>query len=422
LPTRNRRRAGSSACCRQPATDLENILGLPVGVVVSPSFEAPEPRRLVGHGMTDDVAPDARRHDLRHVPVLGHDEVRARARQLAEVRRVVCERVASRRRRIGLGEVQATRAGAMGAGRTADVVIAADGFGGATRVAVDDETLGVDDRAASALAEPLAPAQPATTMGKNRRARKGASGIPTGMSHNDTRLRMNHRREVDVRHDGMVTQARETTSATAARSRMTGKQRREQLLEVGRKLFADKGFEATTVEEIAAKAGVSKPVVYEHFGGKEGLYAVVVDREIRSLLDGMTGALSSDGHARVLLEQAALALLDYVETSTDGFRILVRDSPAGQSTGSFASLLSDVASQVEHILAAEFKHQKLDPKTAPIYAQMLVGMVALTGQWWMDSRKFKKEDVAAHLVNLAWNGLSGIKPKPTLRTVTKSPS
>src|SRR5450756_1005447 len=127
----------------------------------------------------------------------------------------------------------------------------------------------------------------------------------------------------------MVTQVRETTASTTARSRMTGKQRREQLLEVGRKLFAGKGFEATTVEEIAAKAGVSKPVVYEHFGGKEGLYAVVVDREIRSLLDGMTGALSTDGHARVLLEQAALALLDYVENSTDGFRILVRDSPAG---------------------------------------------------------------------------------------------
>jgi AcrR family transcriptional regulator len=160
-------------------------------------------------------------------------------------------------------------------------------------------------------------------------------------------------------------------------------------------------------------------VVYEHFGGKEGLYAVVVDREIRSLLDGITGALTSNGHARRLLEQAALALLDYVENSTDGFRILVRDSPAGQATGSYASLLSDVASQVEYILAAEFKRQKLDPKTAPIYAQMLVGMVALTGQWWMDSRKFKKADVAAHLVNLAWNGLGGMEQKPILRTAKK---
>jgi len=216
-------------------------------------------------------------------------------------------------------------------------------------------------------------------------------------------------------NDQMMTQHR-TGEPTAGRLRMTGKERREQLLEVSRKLFADKGFESTTVEEIAARAGVSKPVVYEHFGGKEGMYAVVVDREIRRLLDGITGALTTEGHPRALLEQAALALLDYIEGSTDGFRILVRDSPAGQSTGSFASLISDVASQVEHILAAEFTRQKIDPKTAPIYAQMLVGMVALTGQWWLDSRKFKKADVAAHLVNLAWNGLAGMEPNPTLQT------
>jgi AcrR family transcriptional regulator len=195
---------------------------------------------------------------------------------------------------------------------------------------------------------------------------------------------------------------------------MTGKQRREQLLDVGRRLFAEKGFEGTSVEEIAATAEVSKPVVYEHFGGKEGLYAVVVDREIRHLLDAITGALTAQEHPRVLLEQAALALLDYIETSTDGFRILVRDSPVAQSTGTFASLISDVASQVEHILADEFKRRGLEPKAAPLYAQMLVGMVALTGQFWLDHRKPKKADVAAHLVNLAWNGLSGLEKRPQL--------
>jgi AcrR family transcriptional regulator len=195
---------------------------------------------------------------------------------------------------------------------------------------------------------------------------------------------------------------------------MTGKERREQLLDVGRKLFAEKGFEGTSVEEIASRAQVSKPVVYEHFGGKEGLYAVVVDREIRTLLDAVTQALTADHHPRVLLEHAALALLDYIETSTDGFRILVRDSPVAQSTGTFASLISDVASQVEHILGAEFSARNLDPKTAPLYAQMLVGMVALTGQHWLDHRKPKKADVAAHLVNLAWNGLSGLERRPML--------
>ena len=198
------------------------------------------------------------------------------------------------------------------------------------------------------------------------------------------------------------------------RARMTGKERREQLLDIGRSLFAQKGFDATSVEEIAQKAGVSKPVVYEHFGGKEGLYAVVVDREMRALLDSITGALTSQGHPRELLERAAFALLDYVESSTDGFRILVRDSPVAQSTGTFASLISDAASQVEHIMVNQFKERGFDPKFAPMYAQMLVGMVALTGQWWLDARKPKKADVAAHLVNLAWNGLSGLEARPRL--------
>ena len=68
-------------------------------------------------------------------------------------------------------------------------------------------------------------------------------------------------------------------------SRMTSLQRREQLIRIGRSLFASKGFEAVSVEEIAASAKVSKPIVYEHFGGKEGLYAVVVDREMRALTE-----------------------------------------------------------------------------------------------------------------------------------------
>ncbi len=192
---------------------------------------------------------------------------------------------------------------------------------------------------------------------------------------------------------------------------MTGRERREQLLDVGRSLFAEKGFEATSIEEIASRAGVSKPVVYEHFGGKEGLYAVVVDREMSDLLNRLTAALSA-GHPRKLVEQSALALLTYIEEQTDGFRILSRDSPVAGASGSFSSLLSDIASQVEHILAREFSSRGISTELAPMYAQMLVGMVALTGQWWLEVRRPKREEVASHLVNLAWNGLAHLEAKP----------
>ena len=200
--------------------------------------------------------------------------------------------------------------------------------------------------------------------------------------------------------------------ARGARTRMTGQQRREQLISVGRSLFAERGYDAASIEEIAARAGVSKPVVYEHFGGKEGLYAVVVDREMGDLLARLTAALT-EGDPRDLVERATLALLTYIEQETDGFRILARDSPVASGAGAgFSSLLNDIASQVTHILGREFAQRDIATELAPMYAQMLVGMVALTGMWWLEERTPPREQVAAHLVNLGWNGLAHLDPRP----------
>jgi AcrR family transcriptional regulator len=196
---------------------------------------------------------------------------------------------------------------------------------------------------------------------------------------------------------------------------MTGSERREQLLEIGRGVFAEKGYEAASIEEIAQRANVSKPVVYEHFGGKEGLYAVVVDREVRSLLDRVTNALDAD-HPRVKLEQAAHAFLTYVQEEPGGFRILLRDTPAVTGSGTFASLIGDIAAQVEYVLEEEFKERGFDVKLAPLYSHALVGMIALVGQWWLDAEKPNRDEVAAHLVNLAWKGLSHLERSPSLRS------
>ena len=198
------------------------------------------------------------------------------------------------------------------------------------------------------------------------------------------------------------------------RTRMSGHERREQLIRVGREVFARRGYEATTIEEIAERAKVSKPVVYEHFGGKEGLYAVVVDREMQLLLDRFTSALSTPGSPRELLERAALVLLDYIEDDTDGFRVLIRDSPVMSTTGTFSSLIGEVARKVEHILGGQFAVRGYDPRLAELYSQALVGMVAVTGQWWLDARQPEVEVVAAHLINLAWNGLCALDPAPRI--------
>src|SRR6266481_5668832 len=149
------------------------------------------------------------------------------------------------------------------------------------------------------------------------------------------------------------------------RKRMTGKERREQLLEVERLL-------------------------------------------------GMATRILGGQHTREKFEAAAIVLLKYIEDDADGFRILVRDSHPASGAGTFGSLISDIASQVEYILSDFFAARGYDPKLVPMYAQMLVGMVAVTGQWWLDARKPKVEVVAAHLINLAWNGLSQLDRSPSI--------
>lgn len=197
------------------------------------------------------------------------------------------------------------------------------------------------------------------------------------------------------------------------RPRMTGRERREQLIRVGRSVFAERGYEAASIEEIAERAKVSKPIVYEHFGGKQGLYAVIVDHEVQALLDGIIATLG-DGHPHTMLTNAATAFLTYIEEEPDGFRILVRDAPpAIGGGGTLASVLEDVAARVEDILRREFKRRGFKPKVAALYARALVGMVAVVGEWWLHEGKPKRSDVAAHLVNLAWNGLSHLEPDPT---------
>ncbi len=139
------------------------------------------------------------------------------------------------------------------------------------------------------------------------------------------------------------------------------------------------------------------------------------------MLARITESLSGDDSSRVLLEKAALALLTYIEDCTEGFRILVRDAPPSQPEGTYSTLLTKVTEQVEHILADEFSRRGFSAEDGSIYAQMLVGMVAMTAQWWLDARHPDKRTVAAHVVNLAWYGLTGLRKDPGLQETSTSP-
>jgi AcrR family transcriptional regulator len=110
---------------------------------------------------------------------------------------------------------------------------------------------------------------------------------------------------------------------------------------------------------------VSKPIIYEHFGGKEGLYAVVVDREMEYVVRRIAEAIAT-GSPRERVERAALAFLTYVKDHPDGFAVLAHGAPVASATGGMSSLLNDVAERVSDVFVATFKDAGYDPKAAPI--------------------------------------------------------
>jgi AcrR family transcriptional regulator len=145
-----------------------------------------------------------------------------------------------------------------------------------------------------------------------------------------------------------------TRSKPERRPRLAASARRAQLVDIGRTIFAERGYEATSVEEIAARAKVSKPIVYEHFGGKEGLYAVLVDREMDHVVTRISDAIAS-GTPRERVERAVLAFLTYVRDQPDGFVVLSRDAPVTLAHGGMSSLLNDVAERVANVFTATLK-------------------------------------------------------------------
>jgi AcrR family transcriptional regulator len=200
----------------------------------------------------------------------------------------------------------------------------------------------------------------------------------------------------------------------SGRTRLSGTERRAQLIDVGRAVFAKRGYEGASMEEIADRAKVSKPIVYEHFGGKEGLYAVIVDREMDYVVRRIVEAIAA-GSPRERVERASLAFLNYVKDHPEGFAVLSQDSPLSATRGRLSSLLNDLAERVGDIFAATFKEAGYDAKAAPIYAHALVGMVTFVGKWWTDVRKPPVEEVAKHIGALAWMGLRHLPKRPTLK-------
>jgi len=198
------------------------------------------------------------------------------------------------------------------------------------------------------------------------------------------------------------------------RKRLSGGDRRAQLIEVGRRVFALRGYDAASMEEIATRAKVTRPIVYTHFGDKEGVFKAVVEIETAELERRIVDAVSS-GPPRQRLERAALSFLSYVRDRPDGFRILSDErAPAVAGDRAAQQLVDAVAERVARVIGVEFEQQGFDPATAPIYAYGVTGLMIYVARWWSTVREPPVEAVAAHVAALCWNGFANLPRRPAV--------
>lgn len=186
--------------------------------------------------------------------------------------------------------------------------------------------------------------------------------------------------------------------------------RTQQLLDVAEELFAERGYAATSIEDIARAAGVTRPVVYERLGNKEGAYLAVVTRVRAQLEELMTAAALSVTEPREQLRLGTGAYFDYLEQQPRRWTILY-----GSSTpilGDLGERLSEARFHtVERIVDLLRLHLEGESETT-IHAigHLISGALEQIGRWWIRNPDLSRDQMVDYSVDILWSGVSPYVP------------
>jgi len=188
--------------------------------------------------------------------------------------------------------------------------------------------------------------------------------------------------------------------------RLPAAERRAQLLGVACRLFARDGYRGASMEAIAEAAGVTKPVLYQHFPSKHALYNDLLTTELARLEEAVTEALGRAGDNAERLQRGFGAYLDFVDVHEDAFRVLFTEALGVDAT--FQRRVSRfrewVAGRIAAIIRAE---AGLPERRAEALAAAIVGMAEGAATWWLtEARPLPAADLADELAGLAWKGFA----------------
>jgi AcrR family transcriptional regulator len=195
------------------------------------------------------------------------------------------------------------------------------------------------------------------------------------------------------------------------RRRLTAEERRSGILDAALTAFSQKGYHATSLDDIAGEAGVSKALIYEHFASKQELHADLIARNARELTQRVAGALSAvEVESTVERLAAGLeAFFAYVEERREAWRMLFRDAADPESSAVLERMVQQVTAEVTALISQDPGARQLarvgDERSLRLLAEMLVGGAQAMANWWTDHPEAPRAQLVEIAMAFSWLGL-----------------
>jgi AcrR family transcriptional regulator len=205
----------------------------------------------------------------------------------------------------------------------------------------------------------------------------------------------------------MATSKPTTESKPNQRRRMRGPERRAQLLAVARRLFGRSGFHGVSMDQEAREAGVTKPILYDHFDSKEELYVALLDADAQELERQVRAALAARTGNRERIRQSFQAYFDFVDEHAAGFKLFVQETMGADDVfrSKVQGVRDRIRGEVSDLIVRE-SHGVVDREDADTVALALVGMVETVARRDPGGPKDRRRRAMETLVRLAWRGIT----------------
>src|SRR5437899_8519306 len=202
-----------------------------------------------------------------------------------------------------------------------------------------------------------------------------------------------------------TTRSTATTNEDEPRRRMRAPERRAQLLEVARRMFGTAGYHSVSMDTVAREAGVTKPILYDHFPSKRELYLALLDADLTILHDRVRTALDAPTGNRERIRSSFRAYFDFVDEHAEGFRLLMQETVGAEEDfrERVEHTRDQILAEVADLIVKESKGN-LDREHAEIVALALIGRVETVAQREPGSTKGRRQEAIDVLVRLAWRG------------------